>query len=144
MTAGTQYAILLNQAGGTQFGAFYDVGDLYSGGALYFFGLDPSSDLAFTTYVAAPQVPASSDRVGYCSVAGNTWADGAPIAPGTFLNLAAVQPARDSHYTGAYPADYLQGVGIACSVGAGFTPTGNLVGFWGPDAGQYSYYANTG
>jgi len=145
VTAGTQYAVLLNQPSGTQFGSFYIAsGNPYAGGESdVLSSLDASDDFAFTTYVAVP-VSASTDRVGYCSVPGNTWADGSPIAPGTFLNLAQGQPGSDSHYIGAYPADYLQGVGITCNVGAGFAPTGTEVGFWGDDTGQYAFYAKAG
>lgn len=58
-------------------------------------------------------------RVAYCSVPGNTWADGTPITPGTFLNLLVGQPATDKHYTGAVPAWYVEGVGLTCTL----TPT---------------------
>lgn len=56
-------------------------------------------------------------REAYCSVAGNANPfSGSPIAPGTFLNLLAGQPKTDSHYTGAVPAWYVQGVGLTCSL----------------------------
>ncbi len=68
----------------------------------------------------SPSVPAAdprpADRFGYCSVAGDTWPDGTPIMPGTFLNLLLDQPSMDSHYTGAIPAYYVEGVGITCSL----------------------------
>lgn len=59
------------------------------------------------------------DRYGYCSVAGNTSADGTPLQPGTFLNLELGQPDRDAHYTGATPAFWVEGVGITCNLGPG-------------------------
>jgi len=62
------------------------------------------------TALAAPQ----PTRIAYCSVAGDTWRDGTPITPGTFLNLLANQPATDSHYTGAVVAWYVQGEGLTC------------------------------
>ena len=56
-------------------------------------------------------------REAYCSVAGNTNPfTGAPIAPGTFLDLLAGQPKTDAHYTGAVPAWWVQGVGLTCSL----------------------------
>jgi hypothetical protein len=64
-------------------------------------------------------VPRPADRFGYCSVAGNTQPDGAPIAAGTFLNLVLGQPGFDPHYTGAYPSFYIEGVGITCNPPAG-------------------------
>jgi hypothetical protein len=65
---------------------------------------------------AAPVAAPEPTRVAYCSVAGNTWPGGAPIAPGTFLNLLAGQPATDQHYTGAVPAWYVEGVGLTCAL----------------------------
>ena len=55
-------------------------------------------------------------REAYCSVAGNTWPDGRPIAAGTFLDLLAGQPTTDKHYTGAVVAWWVQGVGLTCSL----------------------------
>lgn len=69
---------------------------------------------------AAAESPAASapeaSRIAYCSVSGNTMPNGAPLAPGTFLNLLAGQPASDKHYTGAVPAWYVQGVGLTCEL----------------------------
>lgn len=69
--------------------------------------------------VGVASVPTSSgpDRYGYCSVEGNTAPDGAPLAPGTFLNLLLGQPESDSNYTGATPAFWVEGVGITCDAG---------------------------
>jgi hypothetical protein len=67
--------------------------------------------------ILAPAARATSsgpDRYGYCSVVGNTWQDGSPISPGTFLNLLGGQPDTDSHYTGATPAFWVEGLGITC------------------------------
>jgi hypothetical protein len=69
---------------------------------------DISASLSST---AAPRQP---DRFGYCSVAGNTWQDGSPIPPGSFLNLLWEQPKSDSHYTGATIANFVLGKGITC------------------------------
>jgi hypothetical protein len=82
--------------------------------------------------------------MGYCSVAGDTRPSGAPIPPGTFLDLVGGQPANDPHYTGAVAANYFQGLGITCDVLAGYTRTGELVGSGGHgDPGSYIYYAKT-
>ena len=63
--------------------------------------------------VAAAAAPEPT-RIAYCAVTGDTWKDGTPITPGTFLNLLANQPSTDSHYTGAVVAWYVQGVGLTC------------------------------
>ncbi len=68
------------------------------------------------TGVASASVPRPADRFGYCSSLGDTWQDGTPIMPGTFLNLLLGQPDTDKHYTGAVPAFYVEGVGITCSL----------------------------
>jgi hypothetical protein len=82
------------------------------------------------------------NRGGYCSVAGNRAADGTPIAPGTFLDLASDQPSNDSLYTGATPAYFYEGKGLSCDSLPGYTKTGELVGFGGHgDAGGYTYMA---
>jgi hypothetical protein len=57
---------------------------------------------------------ASGARVGYCSAAGDTWADGSPIAPGTFLDLLDGQPSTDPHYSGATFAIFVEGRGLTC------------------------------
>jgi hypothetical protein len=62
---------------------------------------------------AAPRDP---NRYGFCSVPGNTWPDGTPIMPGTFLNLLLDQPADDAHYQGAVPSFYVEGEGLTCSL----------------------------
>jgi len=62
-----------------------------------------------------PKAPEPA-RIAYCSVAGNTWPDGTPIPPGTFLNLLAGQTSTDAHYTGATPAFWVEGVGLTCSL----------------------------
>jgi len=78
----------------------------------------------------------------YCSVEGNTqpFTD-APIAPGTFLDLKADQPLKDSHYKGATPAIYVEGKGLTCDP----PPAGYVLdGLAGADklvaAGVYPYY----
>jgi hypothetical protein len=88
--------------------------------------------------VPAPQ------HIGYCSVPGNHFPNGAAIAPGTFLQLEGGQPQVDPNYAGAVPSNYLQGIGITCSVLPGFTATGTHVGYGGAgDPGIYPYYAKT-
>jgi hypothetical protein len=50
-----------------------------------------------------------------CSVPGNTNPfTGAPIPPGTFLDLLAAQITSDPHYVGATPAIYVEGKGLTC------------------------------
>ena len=78
----------------------------YANGAT---GTGPSGS-ANDPHTESPPPP----RGGYCSVAGNTYPDGKPIAPGTFLDLQLGQPATDPHYTGATPANYIQGKGLTC------------------------------
>ncbi len=83
-------------------------------------------------------------RAGYCAVAGNTWPSGAPIQPGTFLDLVAGQPDTDPHYEGATPAYYYEGRGISCDVLPGYTSTGERVGYSGHgDPGVYAYLAKS-
>jgi hypothetical protein len=54
-------------------------------------------------------------------------------------------PLTDSHYAGAVQANYLQGMGITCDHPAGYTQTGQSVGYAGPgDPGGYPYYSKTG
>jgi len=88
----------------------------------------------------------TASRGGYCSVKGNTNPfTGAAIPPGTFLDLTGGQVVNDSHYTGAVPANYLQGLGITCDVLPGYAPTGQTVGYFGPgDPGMYIYYKKAG
>jgi hypothetical protein len=64
---------------------------------------------------AAPK-PQGPDRYIYCAVAGNTWPDGTPIAPGTALNLPADQAASDPHYKGATIGFWVPGEGATCSL----------------------------
>ncbi len=69
----------------------------------------------------------SPDRYGFCSVAGNTWPDGTPIQPGTFLNLPIDQPTADQHYTGAVPGFFVEGLGITCSPPPGLAAASTLM-----------------
>lgn len=100
------------------------------------------------TPVAAPPLtdPAPPQDAGYCAVAGNIDpGTGQPIMPGTFLILNAGQPSEDPSYTGATPAKYLQGLGIACGIPTGYIATGQTVGYGGPgDPGIYPYYQIAG
>ena len=69
--------------------------------------------------VVAPVAPVwapEPSRIAYCSVAGNALPNGTPLVPGTFLNLLAGQPGTDTHYTGATPAFWVEGVGLTCSL----------------------------
>jgi hypothetical protein len=86
-------------------------------------GIGQSIESAYATAAptgpTGPQSTSTSaargpDRAGYCSVAGNTFPDGTPIPPGTFLNLEVGQPDRDPYYKGATPANFIEGVGITC------------------------------
>ena len=84
-------------------------------------------------------------RAGYCSVPGNTAVDGSPLQPGTFLDLVVGEPAKDSHYTGATPANFIKGTGLTCSV----PPTGYVQHGFAADAqhigtGIYPYYVPAG
>ncbi len=85
----------------------------------------------------------AGSRVGYCAAAGNTNPfTGAPIAPGTFLDLLQDQPATDGHYTGATPAIFVQGIGITCDVPpAGDTKQGKAPPSLGVPTGFYDYWA---
>lgn len=67
--------------------------------------------------------PPAKGREGYCSVAGNTWPDGTPITPGTYLDLEIGQPDVDYHYAGAIPAKDIAGVGSTCTAPATAPPT---------------------
>ena len=90
-------------------------------------------DKYFATYVTAAGADHAA-RAGYCSVAGDTWLDGSPIEPGTFLNLDDGQPSTDWHYTGATPALDVQGLGLTCDPPpAGYGEQGFV--------GAYPFYA---
>jgi hypothetical protein len=82
------------------------------------------------------------ERIAYCSVAGNTWPDGTPIAPGTFLNLEAGQPSSEPGYAGAVPANYVAGTGLTCAAPpAGDTLQGTAGAAQHVAEGVYPYYA---
>jgi hypothetical protein len=119
VVAGTTYAITVTSTG-TGFWLWECSLDDYAGGQFYYNNGGVGSwtgqsfaDSAFATYVLVPPPPGTG-RAGYCAAAGDTWANGAVIPAGTFLNLATGQPSADSHYAGATPAIYLQGEGISC------------------------------
>ena len=98
---------------------------------------------AFVTAVLLAQVHVGGvkqfARAGYCSVAGNTAADGSPLQPGTFLNLVVGEPGKDAHYSGATPASFVQGSGLMCSVPPGYVRQG-FVSDAGQVGGIYPYY----
>lgn len=78
-------------------------------------GSVPSFDLAFTIVLGTNAVWVAPPPTGaYCAVAGNTWQDGSPIAPGTFLYLLYGQPDTDPHYKGAGYALFVEGKGLTC------------------------------
>ena len=99
-----------------------------------------------TNALGATLAGSAAARGGYCSVKGNTNPfTGAAIPPGTFLDLTGGQVANDANYTGAVPANYLQGLGITCDVLPGYVKTGETVGYFGHgDPGMYTYYAKAG
>ena len=147
LVAGTQYAITLSQINGSHQHVWWagDSSDVYPGGhsSDTLGGFATTGDLAFATYMLAAGSFEGS-RSGYCSVAGNTWADGTRIQPGTFLNLIDGQNGTDGEFTGATPALYLEGLGISCDVPEGYTATHETVGYAGyGDPGSYLYYAKT-
>ena len=80
-------------------------------------------------------------RAGYCSVPGNRSSDGTPLAPGTFLDLTVSEPESNSDYSGAAPANFVEGVGLTCAspptgyVRDGFAGAANQV-----TPGIYPYY----
>jgi hypothetical protein len=92
---------------------------------------------------STPSHPAAQNlppgRGGYCAVSGNTFPDGTPIPPGTFLNLELGQPDTDPYYSGAYPANYIEGVGLTCDPPpAGYVQDGLFPGpFPAPDLYPY-------
>ena len=71
----------------------------------------------------------SGEHEGYC-------------LSGIFLDLLKGQPSTDPAYTGAVPANFLEGVGITCDVLPGFVATGLFAdGSGTPNAGgEYPYY----
>ena len=84
-------------------------------------------------------------RAGYCSVAGNTTATGAPLQPGTFLDLLVGEPSRDGHYTGATLAIFIKGVGLTCgSPPAGYVRHGVAADDQHVGTGLYPYYIPAG
>jgi hypothetical protein len=84
-------------------------------------------------------------RAGYCSVSGNTAADGSPLNPGTFLDLLVGEPDNDGHYSGATLAILVKGIGLTCAgppagyVRHGFAADATHVG-----TGSYPYYVPAG
>jgi hypothetical protein len=146
--AGTTYVVVLTSSSG-EYGASADsgggLGGAYAGGEIVrFFGGSWHSDvgdLTFRTFVDVLSHEAENARAGYCSVPGNTWGNGTPIAAGTFLNLEFGQPATDAIYKGALAANYIKGKGITCDgPPAGYSLQGTYSGSDGP-AGFYPYYA---
>ena len=54
-------------------------------------------------------------RVAYCSVPGNLSPEGAPLQPGTFLDLVVGEPDPNGRYAGATPASFVESFGLTCS-----------------------------
>jgi hypothetical protein len=147
LVAGTRYAITLSEINGTHQHVWWagNSSDVYGGGhsSDTLGGFATTGDLAFATYMAAT-TPLGGSRSGYCSAAGNTWADGSRIPVGTFLNLIDGQNSADASFAGATPAFYLEGLGISCDVPPGYAATRETVGYDGlGDPGTYLYYAKT-
>jgi hypothetical protein len=106
------------------------------------------SDLAFVARFGTPKVvfvplPA---RGGYCTVAGNTNPfTGAPLAPGTFVDLVQAQVLEDPSYAGVVPAIYVDGVGLTCDrPPAGYTQQGLAGEAQQVGSGLYTYYTKAG
>lgn len=84
-------------------------------------------------------------RAAYCSVSGNTAVDGSALQPGTFLDLVVGTPQTNGHYTGATPANFVEGVGLTCDnppegyVRHGFASNAQQVA-----SGIYPYYTPAG
>jgi hypothetical protein len=106
-------------------------------------------DLAFiATFLAARQAPVFVPmpvRGGYCTVAGNTNPfTGAPLAPGTFVDLRQEQVLSDPSYKGVVPAIYVDGVGLTCDAPpAGFTQQGLAGEKQQVGGGMYPYYTKS-
>jgi len=84
-------------------------------------------------------------RAGYCSVSGNTAADGSALEPGTFFDLVVGEPATNGHYTGAVPANFVKGMGLTCaSPPAGSVRNGFASGAGQVGSGVYPYYVPPG
>ena len=98
-------------------------------------------DFRFDGSAGAAWVP-PPPHAAVCSVAGNTNPfTGAPIAPGTFLDLLAAQITSDPHYAGATPAIFVEGKGLTCDP----PPPGYVQKGYAGDAqhvaeGYYPYY----
>jgi hypothetical protein len=84
-------------------------------------------------------------RAGYCSVSGNTGADGAELPLGTFLDLVVGEPARDARLAGAVPANFVKGVGLTCAPPpSGFVRRGFASSADNVRGGIYPYYVPEG
>jgi hypothetical protein len=71
-------------------------------------------DGSVSSQVWLDKVAARVPRAAYCAAQGNTRPDGTAIVAGTFLELRPGQPAKDSHYSGATPAIFVEGKGLTC------------------------------
>jgi hypothetical protein len=81
-------------------------------------------------------------RAGYCSVPGNTAADGSALQPGTFLDLVVGEPSTNGHYAGSAPANFVKGAGLTCgSPPPGYTRQGFASDAEHVGTGIYPYYA---
>jgi len=89
-----------------------------------------------------PPAGQGAPRGAYCTVAGNTSDSGAPLFPGTFVNLDDGQASSDPHYAGATPANFIAGTGLTCAPPpAGYTHQGFATGDMNVDANTYPYWA---
>ncbi|HEX5449011.1 MAG TPA: hypothetical protein VFW85_03035 [Gaiellaceae bacterium] len=103
-------------------------------------------DISATLTRGSGSSPGNSSRGGYCSVAGDTWADGSAIPAGTFLNLDIGQASSDARFKGATPAAYFQGAGITCdNPPTGYMDTGTKVNSGGVVSvdGLYEYWSKS-
>lgn len=78
-------------------------------------GSNADSDRRLLGTLTITDLTPAPDRLGYCSVAGNSDPfTGKGIPAGTFLDLLTGQPQTDAHYLGATPAIFVDGRGITC------------------------------
>ena len=67
--------------------------------------------------------------------------DGSPLVAGSFLDLRPDQPQKDSHYTGATLASFVEGKGLTCDAPpAGYVRDGLAGDAQQVPRGLYAYY----
>ena len=146
LVAGGEYAFTVDEVSATHQHFWWQGSDtdVYAGGQASGSFIYPSGgDVTFQTYLL-PDSPLGSGRAGYCSAAGDTWLDGTPIPVGSFLNLSVGQPETDAHYARATFPLYLEGAGLSCGAPAGYSATGDTVGYGGfGSSGPFAYYRHS-